>query len=184
MREKGFAPLFLVILLLVLLSGIGFVYFQKPSLLFPKAPVNTSIPNPNETAPHMWGTSMLPTLKEGDILKINSDFDKSELKRGDLVVYKDDPNSDTINGPKRIIALGEDTLKVVNGIVYLNGGELKEDYLLEQTSTTPAKYLPENTDIIIPNGTVFLMGDNRQHSADSRLSGPLSVDKIVGLVEI
>ena len=181
MRQKGFAPILVAIVVLVIVGVAGFIYYQKPTLLSPKT---TSVPNPSETTPRMWGTSMLPTLKEGDILNINEGFDRKMLKRGDLVVYKDNTNSDKIIGPKRIIALGGDTLKVVNGIIYLNGNKLEEKYLLEQASTTPTKYLPENTDIVIPNNTVFLMGDNRQHSADSRMSGPLSVDKIFGIVEI
>ena len=186
MRQKGFAPIFVVIILLVLIGAMGFVYYQKPNLLFPKeSPMATTpIPNPNEAIPQMWGASMLPTLKEGDPLNINKNFDKNKLKRGDLVMYKEDPNPDKIYGPKRIVAVGGDTLKLLNGVIYLNGSELKENYLLEQASTTPEKYLPENIDTLIPEGKVFIMGDNRQHSADSRLTGPLDIDKIAGIVTL
>lgn len=186
MRQKGFAPILAIILSLVLVGAAVLVYYQKQNLFFktPKEPSITSIPNPNEEVPRMWGTSMLPTLKEGDLLNVNKDFDKTKLKKGDLVIYKEDSSSDKVGGPKRIIAMGGDTLKLLDGVLYLNGSKLKEDYLLEQASTSPGKYLPEGIETIIPKGTVFVMGDNRQHSADSRLTGPLDTDNIVGIVTI
>lgn len=175
MRQKGFAPIVIFVLVAIGIAAyFGYKYYKSST-----QPVAVSL---SSSTDRMWGVSMLPTLKEGNPLNIDMNFDRNNLKRGDLVVYKEDTASNKIFGPKRIIALGGDTLKLVNGIVYLNGTKLEEDYLLEQASTSPEKYLPEGIDTKIPAGTVFLMGDNRQHSADSRLSGPLQLEKIAGIV--
>ena len=75
---------------------------------------------------------------------------------------------------KRVIGIAGDHVKIENGKVYLNEQELDEPYLLEQNSTESKKL----TDIIVPEGYVFAMGDNRKNSTDCREFGCIPVSKI------
>lgn len=77
---------------------------------------------------------------------------------------------------KRVIALPGEHLQIQDGKVYINGEELKEDYLAEnvETNSTEGAFI----DIVVPEGTVFVMGDNRDHSSDSRRFGCIPFEKI------
>lgn len=77
---------------------------------------------------------------------------------------------------KRVIALPGEHLQIQDGKVYINGEELKEDYLAEnvETNSTEGAFI----DIVVPEGTVFVMGDNREHSSDSRRFGCIPFEKI------
>lgn len=77
---------------------------------------------------------------------------------------------------KRVIALPGEHLQIQEGKVYINGEELKEPYLAEnvETNSTEGAFI----DIIVPEGTVFVMGDNRDHSSDSRRFGCIPFEKI------
>ena len=77
---------------------------------------------------------------------------------------------------KRVIALPGEHLEIKDGKVYINGEELKESYLAEGliTNATDGAFY----DIIVPEGTVFVMGDNRDHSSDSRRFGCIPYEKI------
>ena len=87
---------------------------------------------------------------------------------------------------KRVIALPGEHIQIKDGKVYINGEELKEDYLPEGVITdsgardgiTGGQFL----DLIVPEGTVFVMGDNRQNSGDSRRFGCIPYEKIEGKV--
>lgn len=81
---------------------------------------------------------------------------------------------------KRVIALPGEHLQIKDGKVYINGEELQEDYLLEGTETNAQG--GQFIDIIVPEGTVFAMGDNRGNSGDSRIFGCIPYDKIEGKV--
>ena len=83
---------------------------------------------------------------------------------------------------KRVIALPGEHVQIKDGKVYINGEELKEDYL-EKSVVTEA----ENgayTDIIVPDNCVFAMGDNRKHSSDSRRFGCIPLERIESKVWI
>lgn len=84
---------------------------------------------------------------------------------------------------KRIIAVEGDHLEIKDGKVYLNGEQLKEDYLDDGVTTNMGTY-GLYSDIIVPKGCVFVMGDNRAHSTDSRCFGCVPVSKIEGKVWI
>ena len=81
---------------------------------------------------------------------------------------------------KRVIALPGEHIQIKDGKVYINGEEFKEDYLSEDVITKPED--GQFIDLIVPEGTVFVMGDNRGHSADSRRFGCIPYNKIEGKV--
>ena len=96
---------------------------------------------------------------------VYSDYGKFIYKlrdpeRGEVLIfrYPRDPSRDFI---KRVIAIGGDTIEIKDGRVYLNGQMQTEDYILERTRTEYPK-------VTVPEGTVFVMGDNRNASTDSR----------------
>ena len=131
--------------------------------------------------------SMYPTLKPNDILILDK---LSSYSRGDVIVFSYSENEDYI---KRVIAVGGDTVYTINGEVYIeytdkNGNKVTEkvveDYVKEQAST----YTSENTDIPrtqIPEGKLFVLGDNRRVSVDSRHEkvGLISKEKVKGVVK-
>lgn len=75
---------------------------------------------------------------------------------------------------KRVIGTENDKIRIADGRVYLNDELLDEPYLKEGVRTNPAVF----TEIVVPKGYVFVMGDNREHSTDSRAFGCIPVDKI------
>ena len=75
---------------------------------------------------------------------------------------------------KRVIGVAGDHIKIENGKVYRNGQELNETYLSEGTTTEGKTF----SDIVVPEGYVFAMGDNRNHSTDCRDFGCIPVEKI------
>jgi signal peptidase I len=121
------------------------------------------------------GTSMLPRLEDRDRLFINKFvYHISSIERGDVVVfhYPRDPEKSYI---KRVIALPGDRLEIVHGIVWVNGIRLSENYVPEEYRDS--RSLP---DMIVPEGTYFMMGDHRSISSDSREFGPVERGLIYG----
>ncbi len=80
---------------------------------------------------------------------------------------------------KRIIGVPGDRIQIADGKVYVNDKELKEEYVHGQETDDMGGLF---TDITVPDGTVFVMGDNRNHSTDSRCFGCVPMDKIEGKV--
>jgi signal peptidase I len=125
--------------------------------------------------------SMEPTLDVGDRVLVNKlSYKLHDVHRGDLVVFERPAGASTGQDGeikdliKRVIAVGGDTIEAREGNVYVNGERLDEDYL---EAGTPTDNLPLTT---IPEGRVFVMGDNRTNSEDSRIFGPIDENDIVG----
>jgi signal peptidase I len=125
--------------------------------------------------------SMEPTLDVGDRVLVNKlSYKFHDVNRGDVVVFERPPGASTgQNGEikdliKRVIAVGGDTIEAKEGEVFVNGERVDENYL---EPGTPTDNLPLKT---IPDGHVFVMGDNRTNSEDSRIFGPIDEDAIVG----
>lgn len=122
--------------------------------------------------------SMYPTLDKGDRVLVNKvSYHVHDIHRGDVVVFRRPPNAgaegikDLI---KRVIGLPGDVIEAKDGVVYINGRRLEEPYI-DKGDTT------ENLDRrqIRPH-QIFVMGDNRNDSEDSRIFGPINEDLIVG----
>lgn len=79
---------------------------------------------------------------------------------------------------KRVIGKAGDTLEFKDGHVWRNGEELQEPYTKD-----PTMNYSRSTPVVVPEGHVFVMGDNRNHSSDSRFIGPVPVDHVLGFVE-
>lgn len=133
--------------------------------------------------------SMEPTLREGDRVLVNKlSYDLHDVRRGDVVVFElpqDKVGADGIKDLiKRVVGLPGDTIETRDGVVYINDRELAEPYLAEGTRTGDSGNgnNPAITRQVVPDGTVFVMGDNRANSHDSRYAdrGPIPIDSIVG----
>lgn len=122
--------------------------------------------------------SMYPTLDKGDRVLVNKlSYKLHDVHRGDLVVFERPPGqpaSDIKDLIKRVVGLPGDEIEARNGVVYIDGKKLDEPYLVDGVTT---ENLPRQT---VPDGDVFVMGDNRGDSADSRVFGPIDEDSIVG----
>lgn len=150
------------------------------------------------------GSSMSPTLSDGEFLIVSkiSRVMQSVPNYGDIIIidsrtkekrtYKDDVSEALMayyaiidptkavkdHWVKRVIAKGGDTLQFKEGKVYRNGELLNEPYIRE-----PMK--PITTEpFTIPNNSVFVMGDNRNNSTDSRYIGAVPIDHILGNVKV
>src|SRR5215208_7082149 len=119
--------------------------------------------------------SMIPTLEIGDRVLVNKFIYRfTEPERGDIIVFEsvDNPDEDLI---KRVVGIPGDTIAEKNGDLFVNSKPQKEPYT--------NKNLPDSSSfakMTIPEDHVFVMGDNRANSADSRYFGPLPEKNIEG----
>ena len=136
--------------------------------------------------------SMVPTLKVGDRVLVNKlSYDLHDVHRGDIAVFEAPPAAqagDIKDLVKRVIGLPGDVIESRDASgtvceeenhadchVYVNGRRLDEPYVHGQTTD----YLPRQT---VPAGHLFMMGDNREFSHDSRYFGPIEKSEVIGRV--
>jgi len=121
------------------------------------------------------GTSMMPGLADQERIFINKfAYRFAAIERGDVVVfrYPGDPSKNYI---KRIVGLPGDRIEILRGEVLLNGRRLQEPYV-------PARYQDERSmaDVVVPDGSYFVLGDHRNRSSDSRDFGVVERQAIFG----
>jgi signal peptidase I len=133
--------------------------------------------------------SMEPTLEVNDRVLVNKlSYDLHDVNRGDIVVFKRPPEEagDISDLIKRVVGLPGETITFADGAVYIEGREVSEPYLKEPLSTDSLVESIPNCEgstasgCTIPEGRVFVMGDNRRDSRDSRFFGPIQESSIVG----
>jgi signal peptidase I len=141
---------------------------------------------------------MEPTLRENDRILVNKlSYKLHDINRGDLVVFEKPPNepaSDINDLIKRVIARPGETIELhTDGTITIDGRLLEEPYLADGQAPGPMTMtrdvfvegactnpIVETTKCTLGEGFVFVMGDNRNHSHDSRMFGPIDEDLVVG----
>jgi signal peptidase I len=116
------------------------------------------------------GLSMYPTLHDGDRVFVVPYRGNTTPDRGDVVVLKDVAGTNEML-IKRVVALAGDRITVKNGQLLVN-----DKYSHKNSNHN----LPENFSTLVPDNTIFVMGDNEGHSYDSRSFGPVAASKVVG----
>lgn len=117
--------------------------------------------------------SMQPNLYEGDFVLVNRiAYRFSPPQRGDIVVFRFPPNPEETPYIKRVIGLPGNTVRISEGNVYINDEMLQEDYIRVPTGQSGTWVVTENS--------IFVMGDNRGSSSDSRNWGLVPFENIIG----
>ncbi|MET3698005.1 type I signal peptidase [Bacillus oleivorans] len=131
------------------------------------------------------GYSMMPTLEDQDRMIVNKiSYTIGSPQRFDIIVFRAPEGRDYI---KRVIGLPGDTIEYRNDVLYINGKPYEEPYLeayKKEELSGPLTFSFTLEDVIgremVPEGHVFVMGDNRRLSKDSRHIGPVPFDVILG----
>ena len=135
------------------------------------------------------GESMMPTLEDGNKLVVNKiGYQIGDLDRFDVIVFHANEKEDFV---KRIIGLPGDKIEYIDDKLYINGKFKEELYLDKYREQTLSGRLTGDFTLmeitgekIVPNGKIFVLGDNRLGSWDSRHFGFISVEQVVGKVDL
>lgn len=121
------------------------------------------------------GNSMYPTLHDGDRVIYNRR--NADYRAGDVIVLKRPDGEEFV---KRIVAVAGDTVNIQNGKLYVNGEEEKLDGPIGQTKASDEGDV--EYPVTVEDNQVFVLGDNREVSEDSRMFGAVSLDDVKGKI--
>lgn len=135
--------------------------------------------------------SMAPTLQPGDRVVTNKlTYDLSTPERGDIAVFKNPGKRGEPRLVKRVVGLPGDEIQIQNGVLLVNGAPPYEPYKKHRPgepdpkNPKKAKVAASYGPIVVPEDHVFVLGDNRNDSYDSRYFGPVPDSKLVGEVAL
>lgn len=143
----------IVTIICILIGGIFYMYHKEDNSFDVK----------------ISGTSMMPTLKDGDTGKA---YKNGSIKRGDIIVFA----KNNVVYVKRVIGLPGETI-TINNEVYINGEQLDEsEYLIESRISTNGS----GWEYTLSENEYWVMGDNRHSSVDSRDFGAIKLSDVIG----
>jgi len=123
-------------------------------------------------------TSMEPNIYPNDYLIMSKQsYTFGEMHRGDVIIFKSDLETENHHKKlliKRVIGLPGDVITITGGNVWINGSRVKENYIAE--GGTPGDIY----NLVVPKGKLFVMGDHRVVSIDSRKLGCINQDRVKG----
>ena len=155
---------------LVVLITLGIVVIIVPTIL---VVVYLFLLNPVRMA----GSSMYPTLSNNQKFVVNKVTTHS-IARGNIIVFRNPRHPDE-QFVKRVVALPGERIKIKSGQVLINDQVLNEPYL-NNVTTRPGIFLTNDQEVTVPDGSFFVMGDNRPLSSDSREWGFVPAENIIG----
>jgi signal peptidase I len=121
--------------------------------------------------------SMQPTLYAGNFVLVNKlAYKIGTPSRGDIIIFRYPPDPTQVPYIKRVIGLPGDQVHIADGKVYINGELLVEPYLITTTN--------RGGDWTVPANSLFVMGDNRNNSSDSRSWGFVPLQNVIGKAEV
>ncbi len=173
----------------ILKGIIAFVMDMLETIVFVGAMfivVNYYILQPSQVR----GSSMLPTLHDNDRIFVSRvTYKLRKPERGDIVVLNS-PENKEIEFVKRVIGIPGDTIEIANCKppfrtecdLVVNDQTLDEKYIKDKTQLYENSIYQEGQPLTVPEENVFVMGDNRTGSLDSRIFGPIPEDSIIGVV--
>jgi signal peptidase I len=143
--------------------------------------VQTFVAQPYEVNLHSMDDTLLP----GHYVLVDKLTPRwAPYERGDIVVFQPPetaPGEAVVPFIKRVIGLPGETVELRNGKVFVDGVELDEPYIFEESGVPqPTDPTDGETEWVIPDGRLFVMGDHRRNSSDSRSFGPIEISGVIG----
>ena len=130
------------------------------------------------------GPSMEPTISPGDKLRVDKEYYKTNsFERGDIVVFFTPSGEQYF---KRVIGLPGESVKIQNDKLYINDQIQDEPYIQEEIKNRHKvgdRYTLDFAEQKVPKHAIFVLGDNRSNSLDSRSFGTIKIEKVIGKVE-
>ncbi|OEH92431.1 signal peptidase I [Bacillus solimangrovi] len=135
------------------------------------------------------GESMLPTLQDGNLLIINKiGYKITDIRRFDVVVFHANQREDYV---KRVIGLPGDTIAVKDNVLYVNEQPFEQPFFEHTEDIQSSQIFTDDFTLegltgerVVPEDALFVMGDNRMNSRDSRFFGFITTEEVVGKVNL